>query len=524
MIKNIFRSVVLFGAAAVLFVSCSKEYLETAPQSSTAPATIFESTDNAALAINGIAKMMTTQYLSTQGMNGEGTIITWYSNFTGNDFFKCNQTGWAALWNTTYCERATSSYDYYPWYYYYKLIGNANQIIVNFDDENLENIEGTIAEKQFIKAQALTYRAYCFFMLSQLYCNRWDDSNNGATSGLVLRTDTSTGEWPLSTLAQVYERVYGDLDEAIRLFTESKLDRASGHFWEPNLYVAYAIYARAALTKQDWANAASYANKVRTSGKFALMSKDEYFGGFYTPNNEWIWGVYEAADQTLYYYSLYAYMGSNASSSNCRSYPCAISKDLYDQIPKEDARRALWLEPTPEEYADKNLSKTTGQSTGLLATRAKKEYADKIYETSLIFMYMQFKHRAEFMPGGGSFNLFRLAEMYLTEAEALCHQGGKEQEVQKLLKDLNKAHNPGYTCAKTGNDLLTEVKLYRRIDLWGEGKDWFDYKRWNETSVRKSIANGGNWHATYAITRTPADCNKWTWVIPQKEKDYNPAL
>lgn len=515
--KNIFKSILFAGLAGLMMVSCSEDYLETAPQSATAPATIFETVDNAKLAVNGLSKMMTTQYLGTQGMNGEGTIQSWYANFTGNDFQKCNQTGWAALWNSTYNEKSTSSYDYYPWFYYYKIVGNANQIICNIDEA-----EGSEAEKGFVKAQALVFRAYSFFQLSQLYCHRWVDSNNGADSGIVLRIDLSTGDQELATLKQTYDQVYSDLDEAISLFKASGLKRESSHFYEPDLSVAYAVYSRAALTREDWANAANYAKLAREG--HPLMSSSQYMNdGFSIPNDEWIWGVYEASDQTIYYYSFYAYQGSNASSSNCRSYPCAISKELYDQIPATDKRRALWLEPTAEEYADKGLSKTTGRSTGLLQTRAQKEFADKIYETSYIFMYMQFKQLATFMPGGGSFNMFRAAEMYLNEAEAYCHLG-KDTEAQKLLEQVNAAHDPAYKCTKTGADLLTEVKLYRRIDLWGEGHDWFDYKRWKQPIVRKSIAQGGSFHANYAITLNPTDANNWTWVIPNKESDYNKAI
>lgn len=512
------------GIAGAMFASCSTDYLETQPQSSVSPVVIFEDVNNAKLAVNGVSKMMTTQYLSTQGMNGEGTIKSWYANFTGNDFQKCNQTGWAPLWNSTYQERGTSSYDYYPWFYYYKLIGNANQII-----ENIDNAAGTEAERSFIKAQGLTYRAYCFLMLSQLYCHRWVDSNNGADPGIVLRIDTSTGDQALATLGETYQQIYDDLDAAIRLYTSSGLTRddfyseyKSGKFHLPDLSVAYAVYARAALTRNDWATAAKMAPLARKG--HPLMSSAEYMSGFNQPNSEWIWGVYEASDQTIYYYSFYAYQGANASSGNCRQYPCAISKELYDQIPETDARRKLWLEPTEAEYNDKNLNKTTGRSTGLLQTRAKKEFANKLYGTSYIFMYMQFKHLAEFMPGGGSFNIFRSAEMYLIEAEALCRLGGHDAEVQALLKELNKNHDSSYECTKTGADLLTEVKLYRRIDLWGEGFDWFDYKRWKEPIKRKSIKDGGSFHATFAITLNPEDANNWTWVIPNKEKDYNKLI
>jgi hypothetical protein len=249
------------------------------------------------------------------------------------------------------------------------------------------------------------------------------------------------------------------------------------------------------------------------------MSKDEYMdSGFSQPNNEWIWGVYEAEDQTIYYYSFFAYQGSNASSSMQRTYPLAISKELYNQIPTTDVRRALWLEPTAEEAAELNAA---GRSTGKLYTRAFKEYGSKLYSTSLVYQYMQFKFQCTFYPGGGSFNIYRSAEMILSEAEALCHLGGQDAKVQSLLKELNKNLDPSYNCTKTGAELLTEVKLYRRIDLWGEGFDWYDYKRWNEPIVRHNKANGGNFNDAFAVTIKVEDGNKWTWKIPKRETDYN---
>ena len=76
-IRNIF--LVLVGL--VLLGACEKDYLDTKPTSSTATPTIFETTKNAALAINGINKLMTRQFLSSQGFNGEGTIKMYYGNY-----------------------------------------------------------------------------------------------------------------------------------------------------------------------------------------------------------------------------------------------------------------------------------------------------------------------------------------------------------------------------------------------------------------------------------------------------------
>ena len=99
----------LYALAGLGFMvsSCADDYLDTMPESSTATGTIIESVENAKMAINGICRMMSTQYLGSQGFNGEGTIKTWYGNYPGNDFQKSNLTGWSPIINSTYMERNT---------------------------------------------------------------------------------------------------------------------------------------------------------------------------------------------------------------------------------------------------------------------------------------------------------------------------------------------------------------------------------------------------------------------------------
>jgi hypothetical protein len=361
-------------------------------------------------------------------------------------------------------------------------------------------------------------------MLSQIYCHRWSDEQ-GKTDGIILRVDQSTGDQALATLEETYAQVYADLDEAISLFQKSGKDRGTNtvanvyEFYKPNLDVAYAVYARAAVTKQDWQNAAKYAALAKAN--HPIMSNAQYADGMFTYNPEWIWGVYEGQEQTLYYYSFYAYQGSNSSSSQCRTYPTAISKQLIDQIPETDVRRDLYLVPTDEELAECNAA---GRSTKKLYKRAFADYADRFYSTSLIYAYAQMKHRCEFTPGGGSFPLFRSAEMYYIEAEADYHLG-KIAEAQQLIYDANKDRDPALTkSTKTGEDLLDEIKLYRRFDLWGEGYDWFDCKRWGSTIVRKTWADGGSFLKAYVTTIGPSDANQWTWVIPERETQYNGAF
>jgi hypothetical protein len=136
---------------------------------------------------------------------------------------------------------------------------------------------------------------------------------------------------------------------------------------------------------------------------------------------------------------------------------------------------------------------------------------------------MQFKVAATDLPGVGNMNHFRSAEMYLIEAEAKYFQNKPASDIQNLLVTLNNTsgRDPSYTCTKTGTDLLNEIKMYRGIELWGEGFDWFDMKRWNDPIVRNTYANGGNFIAALALTIPPSASNKWTWKLPLKETDFN---
>jgi hypothetical protein len=303
------------------------------------------------------------------------------------------------------------------------IIVNANLSINYIDDA-----EGLESEKQFIKAQALTFRAYSFFMLSQLYCSRWKDSNNGATDGLVLRLDVSTGDQALSTLAEAYGQVYSDIDEAIRLYQSSGKTRSNNY--DPDINVAYAIYARAALTRQDYPKAATMAVNARNG--YPLMSNSEYKAGFFNPNKEWIWSSYGASDETLYFYSYFAYIAYNSSASAVRTYPKCISKELYLKIPETDIRRDLFLDPKTDTYTT-----SSGVAGAALKARAFALYPN-LYSTATPYAYMQFKIGAADLPGVGNLNHFRSSEMYLIEAEAKYFQGGKEPEVQQLLVSLIK--------------------------------------------------------------------------------------
>ena len=407
--------------------------------------------------------------------------------------------------NHSYHDNISSSFVSYPWYYYYRIIGNANAII-----DKVDASVGTEDKKAYLKAQALTMRAYCYMMLTQLFHHRWSDGKNDEArsgNGLVLITTATTDALPLSSANDTYNQIYADLNAAIPALEKGTYKRnITSQNYQIDASVAYAVFARAALNKQDYSNALKYARLAYA--KYPLMSVSAYNAGFCNPTSEWIWSSYGAATETLYYYSYFAYLAYNANTSAVRTYPNCIHKPLYDQIPESDIRRKLFLDPAGLPYNTTNGKAPNSGTTKPLYQKAFTERPD-LTATAQVAAYMQYKVKCIDNVGVGHLNHFRSSEMYLIEAEA-SYFLGDEDNARNILVQLtfNSGRDTKYTCDKTGEDLFNEIKLYRGIELWGEGFNFFDIKRWNDPVVRVSFKNGGNTYSTYAITVQPDAYNR----------------
>lgn len=521
---------ILMTTSVVLVLgACSKEFLETAPTASVGTANVFSSVETVKMAVNGIAYNMTTQQGPySQGYCGENRIISIYNEYPSQEFvYNGMSAGWAPVMNQEYYTRFDSAFCSYPWFYYYKIISNANAIIVN-----IESAEGTQAEKDFYKAQALTYRAWAYTKLLELYSVRWQDSSNGTSDGVVLRLDESTGSIPLSSMADCYKQIYKDLDDAIALFKSSELDRPAGEVWLTNLNVAYAIYAKAALNRQDYDTALTNA-KLAQDG-YPLMSNEDYAAGFCKPTSEWIFGSFGDGSENNWYWTFGTQFACNGYYAAKSSYGAgAIDKACTDAIPNSDIRKGLFLTEDKlggyDIYDEKNVNQTLGYLVGdeiwdvanaYIASRTPSGL-DAAYQSEFYYINAQLKFWVFDTPGVMYLPFIRSSEMVLIEAEANYFLN-KPADAQAALIKLNKTsgRDASYTCTKTGDDLFNEIVLYREIELWGEGFNWHDYKRWKKDIVRKGFNNNGIVHAATATTIKATD-SSWTWSIPETETQYN---
>ncbi|MCY4781043.1 RagB/SusD family nutrient uptake outer membrane protein [Sphingobacterium sp. UT-1RO-CII-1] len=462
--------------------SCSKDALQLDPVSRVAPSTVFATTQNAYAAINGMHKYLYSQWHDNQAAGGQsGNML--YMEVLGEDFVMTAQAnGWFINeYKWLNHRNAESNINLFNYAFYYAMIGNANAIIANID-----GAVGPDEDKNFLKAQALTYRAWSYYQMVQLYGKRYVKGGDNGSLGVPIIKEASLEAKPRNTVEEVYAQVNQDLDEAIILFGSAKSRPDKSHL---NVNVAKGVKARVALTQQNYEVAATNAREAKQG--FTLMNPEQYIDGFVSFSNpEWMWGINHRDDQPTYFYSFYAYIG-NFSSTNTRGNPKAINSLLYAKISDTDIRKQLW-DPTG---------------------------ADNTFPLAASGVRMPYMTRKFTMPNpnnsNGDLAFMRAAEMFLIEAEALANLTGREVDARKALFDLVITRDPDYTLStKSGAPLIEEILTHRRVELWGEGFRFYDLKRLNMPLNRE----GANHIASLAgVLTVPAGDKRWEFLIPQGE-------
>ena len=532
-----FKYIVLgcLASLSAVMTSCGSDYLDTTPTESVNYPTAMGSADNLYKALNGIARTMSTQqHMGSQGECGENNIISLYENYMSQDYYyNAFASGWNPIMNLKYTQN--NHYSTYPWYYYYNIIGQANSILANVDKAT-----GDDDLKKFCKGAALTFRAYAYEKLIHYYAPRWQDSNNGESKVIVLRTDESTGDKAPSSLNDVYTQIYKDCQDAITSFESSKYKRPSTQVWIPNVNVAHAVYARAALYRQDYQTALTQATVARNG--YPLMSNADYQAGFCKPTSEWIFGSYGGTTENNWYWSFGTQFSCNGYYGSNTAYGAGqISDALTKQIPNTDVRKHLFLTPDKIGWGDstnvylrgvKNPNQPTAPFDPVAFKKAV-AYMDSIHETytkdyaapyqgckraGYFFMGSQWKFYVFDSPGVGYLPFIRSSEMLLIEAEA-NHFLGNDVAAQANLVELNQktGRDPKYTCTKTGNEMFKEIVKYRSLELWGEGFGFSDYKRWNLPVDRTTSDNA----SSIIQVLVKPNGTGWAWKIPLGETDYN---
>ncbi len=477
--------IIFIGILAVssIFTACEEDFLDTYPTDQISSEVVVQTTDNAMISLNGIHRALYIRYVS-QGRGGAGHFNMNMDELGEDHVF--NSATWTTSVRWILNSSPTDTYNTDHWGMFYKWIANANVLI-----NGIDGASGEQADKDIIKGQALVYRAYCHYMLVQVWADTYVKGAVNSQLGVPLKLDNSTDPIARSTVEEVYTQINKDLDDAIVLLNGYSRPNKS-HL---NANVAKGLKARVALSQGNWTVAAT--NAVSARSGYTLMDEATHALGFrdnLDAISEFMWASHIVEDQTNYFGNLGAYISRNYSSSSIRANPRSISNLLYNMIPATDVRKSLYS--------------LTGNHPDVELVSSAKKYP----YTNQKFLAVSTSDSRMDVP------MMRAAEMYLIEAEALA-RNGQDALAATALFNMVKTRDAAYTLStKTGQALIDEIMVQRRIELWGEGFRFLDMKR-----LKIALDRSGSNHkeSIDQVMTVPVGDNRWTWVIPQAEIDAN---
>ncbi|WP_223154565.1 RagB/SusD family nutrient uptake outer membrane protein [Aestuariibaculum sediminum] len=343
----------------------------------------------------------------------------------------------------------------------YDIINQVN-LILEFINEVPDASQ---TEKNQIIAEALSIRGYTHFLLSLIYCQNYDFTNDASHLGIVYNTKTLTnGEinYPSrETLSNTYKFIETDLLEAIELYTpENALGKgpATSYFTE---YATKALLARVYLYKNDWDNAFKMANDVISNSGKILTPKSEYISEWKEPNAPLSEMLLEFSpprdnedDVSAGMYQYYGYF-YDAKENTLQYSRYVSSQDLLNLFEPDDLRIQL--------FQSFDIETFSGMVNG------ERDYDDLPY-------YFTNKYQ-----DNAGYIAFRLSEMYLIRAEAYLNN----EKFEEAKNDINTIRSrANASLLENTNNLEDAILLERRKELCFEGHLFFDLRRNHKDIIR----------------------------------------
>lgn len=395
-----------------------------------------------------------------------------------------------------------------PYQNLYNRIRGCNAVM-----DMLPDVSGTDADKDQIMGEALTLRAWYYFMLVNLYGWPYNDSThpNSSSPGvpLLTRGDISDAAIPRSTVKQVYDFMTADIEKAISLLEKK---RTMSTLFRINYRSAWLLASRIYLFMEQWDKVLAYTNKL--IGEYPIITDLNTLKVPVTQALSFLNNInfIDPSTSEMLFLSCAA-RGGDWASMNVGASPIVVlaSAELTNIYETNDMRFGVYnsTNPPPNFY----LTRQSGY-------------------------YMHSKYYVNGVAG----RCFRMSEAYVNRAEAIIRmaiQGNGSASLQAAIDDLNYLRakrfkvgsaNAAVTLASFGNDprqVLQFCMTERRREFCFEEFRWFDLRRYGMPSIvhtfnyNEPSGTSPNPIETYTLQK---GSNRYVMKIPQNAMDANPAL
>lgn len=378
------------------------------------------------------------------------------------------------LWRWKDDAPATTT-SYFSWRGYYHTIYIANYII-----EHRDEIKDTkAAEVNQLVGEAYMLRAYCHFILVNLYAQPYTHCDPSTTRGIPLMVEADVTAIPgSSSVAAVYETILADVDQAAQLLNVDQWDE--GETYRFNTISAKALRSRVCLYMGRWQEALDAANEVIAAhGELQDMNLAVSATGYMLPNN---------------YKSVESIVALEKYSSN---------------------ENTVISHPEPSFV------------TGLY--RSGDQRRTKYFRRQSSRLYDLLKDASD-----ENVCSFRSAEAYLNAAEASVQLGKSSTEIIDILTPLmqKRLNATALTTTVTAMSSMTQDQLLQEVyderarELAFEGHRWFDLRRTTMQQLQKTYEmqpdeDGTPRSETYTLEQGDS---RYTMRFPTEAVEANPEI
>ena len=348
------------------------------------------------------------------------------------------------------------------WEKNYTFLGPINLIINGVSEE----IEGDPETRNYVKGEALVWRAYAYYKLLQFYAPM-DGDEYGIPIYLKPYENVGTAQPERETQTTVYRRIITDCEEALALLEKTPkkswnlaYDKNFIHSLLADVYSFKALSA--AREDGDWEKVEKYTSSVLETKSFngrdveafkAIFDCSPETGLQTLSSREFTLRIIDGSNSQMI-----DFKNAYTQGEELRSVADGIADATwYARYKDDDIRKEAWFKEADGVILNNkyNLWGTNGKPIS-----------------------------------GGCIMPFRTADMYLLKAEAL-YRLGRESEAKVVLNDFKAGRYLDVEGSYTESDFWQELLKERKLEFYQENDVlWLDMKRMGITVERK--INGQN--------------------------------
>lgn len=421
----------------------------------------------------------------------------------------------------------------FPWNTYFSFMKSCNDVIGLVDQNK------TLSDSEKLAlGVAKAFRATFYLDMARQYdplkvtdeaaASKYDISKvEGLTVPIITETTTEKDARnnPRAKRDKMFEFIFEDLDDA-----EALLDGVDVKKTMPSKAVIYGLRARAYLWLGQFNNSyknvptgeAAYQKAIECAevaiaeSKATIMTESEWLNatsGFNKANNAWMWYLPQTTEGITNLVNFIAWRSGEATWGYGGKFVFeGVTTKFYNRMSANDWRRKAFVGSNPTAWY---------KQYGYLTNYSEKEFINTVPPYANMKFHPANGNIVSYTIGNVTdVPLMRVEEMYFIKMEAKAHIGQTGEAEQDLIAFMAERSNSKYTTEGM-TDLVDEIMFQKRVEFWGEGVVFYDFKR-----LGLGINNG------YDGTNVPTDVRVnvtgvapwWNFCIPQSEELQNQAL